>query len=81
MPCSLCGAPIPHTLAEPFNVAKLIFRATIRGRDAWLPMKHAGPLCPDPPTETAAFWDDDTKRENYKRERREAAARSVTWRS
>ncbi len=80
MPCALCGVTIPHAKVFPVHVAKLTFRATIIGDAVWLPLSHqrAG-FCVDPGPETERFWDDDAKREQYKRARREESERR--WRS
>jgi len=66
LPCSLCGTMLPHRRAFPLSKAKLAFRATVDAGEAWLPVRHSRVFCPDPPADTAAFWDDDASRELWK---------------
>jgi hypothetical protein len=70
------SSEIVRTDTEPTGAA-LQFRALVDlDGVVWVPAKdaHVDPrTCPDPPPETAAFWEHDARRESYKAERRERA--------
>lgn len=72
--CSLCGEFVLHGAVQGPG-AELIFRAQVDiGGIVWVPLKwHAGPSCPDPGPETKKFWRRASKREAYKKQRRERA--------
>lgn len=66
LPCALCGLLLDHRRAFPVERARLAFRASVVDGEAWLPIVHSRLVCCDPPPDTAAFWDDDVRRENWK---------------
>jgi len=77
LPCALCGVPLAQFAVEDApgartGTARRLFRATTLpdGR-VYVPTKHAHPgECPDPPSTTEKFWQDDEAREAWKRQRR-----------
>lgn len=84
LPCSLCGTSIPHQHVEPFQVARRIYRATVVGDRAYVPLAHsAAGFCPDPGPRESALWAERTfdakreEREAYKTARRSAVDKNT----